>query len=171
MSGGIQKNVLSEICLYYGYVKMPKNFNIDREILKKFILSFGLTKDKFMFNRDLDKLNTYVKDYMNIEHNYILSNKNTWGTTYKPNERSDNLLEADPVDLKNSPDFTFLYGVDVKDCTITIYYDDNRRKNRNWEIPLKNNGFVMFPSTCMYYLNNKQKNSLNFIQTITYEFK
>ena len=28
----------------------------------------------------------------------------------------------------------------------------------------------MFPSTNMYYINNKQKDSLNFVQTITYDF-
>jgi len=33
---------------------------------------------------------------------------------------------------------------------------------------LKNNMFVMFPSTNMYSIENKQKDSLNFIQTITY---
>jgi len=33
-----------------------------------------------------------------------------------------------------------------------------------------NNKFIMFPSTQMYYITNHQKDSLNFIQTITYEF-
>ena len=33
-----------------------------------------------------------------------------------------------------------------------------------------NNKFIMFPSTNMYYIINHQKDSLNFIQTITYEF-
>jgi len=28
----------------------------------------------------------------------------------------------------------------------------------------------MFPSTCMYYLTNKQHDILNFVQTITYDF-
>ena len=31
-----------------------------------------------------------------------------------------------------------------------------------WDIPLKNNMFIMFPSTNMYYLTNNQKDSLNF---------
>ena len=30
--------------------------------------------------------------------------------------------------------------------------------------------FIMFPSTNMYYLTNTQKDSLNFVQTITYEY-
>ena len=36
--------------------------------------------------------------------------------------------------------------------------------------PLLNNRFIMFPSTNMYYLTNNQKDSLNFVQTITYEY-
>ena len=35
---------------------------------------------------------------------------------------------------------------------------------------LTNNQFIMFPSTNMYYLTNNQKDSLNFVQTITYEY-
>ena len=37
-------------------------------------------------------------------------------------------------------------------------------------IDILNNRFIMFPSTNMYYLTNNQKDSLNFIQTITYEY-
>ena len=40
---------------------------------------------------------------------------------------------------------------------------------RDKKIPLTNNKFIMFPSTNMHYINH-QKDSLNFIQTITYEF-
>ena len=53
---------------------------------------------------------------------------------------------------------------------VRIHYTDNRRAGRSWDIPLTNNKFIMFPSTQMYYITNNQKNSLNFIQTITYEF-
>ena len=53
---------------------------------------------------------------------------------------------------------------------VRIHYDANRRAGRSWDIPLANNDFIMFPSTQMYYITNNQKNSLNFIQTTTYEF-
>ncbi len=43
-------------------------------------------------------------------------------------------------------------------------------KEEAWDIPLENNKFIMFPSTNMYYLTNNQKDSLNFVQTITYEY-
>ena len=80
------------------------------------------------------------------------------------------IFDVDPVDLRNSPDFTVLYGVDVKDCLVKIYYEDNRRKGRSWDIKLINNMFIIFPSTNMYVINNEQKESMNFIQTILYEY-
>ena len=99
-----------------------------------------------------------------------LINKEMWGNMYKPAETTIPLLNIDPVDLRNSPDFTLLYGVKVKDCMVRIHFEDNRRKGRSWDIPLLNNRFIMFPSTNMYYLTNNQKDSLNFVQTITYEY-
>ena len=120
--------------------------------------------------RSWDMLNTYMRDHFNVKYERVLINKSTWGNIYKPNEVSIPLLNIDPVDLRNSPDFTFLYGVKVSNCNVRIHYEDNRRKGRSWDIKLENNKFIMFPSTCMYYITNTQRDSLNFIQTITYEY-
>ena len=111
-----------------------------------------------------------MRDYINLEHGINLVNKEIWGNVYKPGETTIPLLNIDPVDLRNSPDFTFLYGVNVKNCMVRVHYEDNRRKGRSWDIPLTDNKFIMFPSTCMYYITNNQKDSLNFVQTITYEY-
>ena len=167
---GMQKKVLSEIGLYYGDVAMPKGFEIDRNKLQEDILSSNINKKEFPFSRNWDMLNTYIREHINVEYGFSLINKKTWGDIYKPQEISIPLLNIDPVDLRNSPDYTLLYGVKVESCMVRIHYDDNRRKGRSWDIPLTNNQFIMFPSTNMYYITNNQKKSLNFIQTITYEF-
>ena len=166
----MQKKVLSEIDLHYGTIDMPKGFEIDRDKLQSDILSSRIKNFKFPFSIEWDKLNTYMRDHIQVEHGFALVNKDTWGNLYKPKEVSIPLLNIDPVDLRNSPDYTFLYGVNVKNCSVRIHYDQNRRAGRSWDIPLKNNKFIMFPSTQMYYITNDQKDSLNFIQTITYEF-
>ena len=111
-----------------------------------------------------------MREHVNVEYDFCLINKETWGNVYKSKEISIPLLNIDPVDLRNSPDYTFLYGVNVKDCSVRIHYDHNRRAGRSWDMPLKNNSFIMFPSTQMYYITNNQKDSLNFILTTTYEF-
>ena len=166
----MQKKVLSEIALYHGDVAMPKDWDIDRDKLQQDILTSNVTDSPFPFSKELDKLNTYVREHINLNYEFTLINKNIWGNMYKPQEITTPLLNIDPVDLRNSPDYTFLYGVNVKNCMVRIHYEDNRRKGRSWDIELTNNKFIMFPSTCMYYLTNNQKDSLNFVQTITYEY-
>ena len=166
----MQKKVLTEQALYFGDVAMPKDWDIDRDKLQEDILKSQVTNSPLLFSRTWDMLNTYVSDHIRVEYNINLVNKETWGNVYKPAETTIPLLNIDPVDLRNSPDFTLLYGVKVKDCMVRIHYEDNRRKGRSWDIELKNNMFIMFPSTNMYYLTNNQKDSLNFVQTITYEY-
>ena len=166
----MQKIVLSEQSLYYGDVAMPKGWDIDRNQLQENILKSEVTDSPFPFSRTFDMLNTYMRDYVNLEYGFTLVNKDTWGNMYKPQETTIPLLNIDPVDLRNSPDYTFLYGVNVKNCMVRIHYEDNRRKGRSWDIELKNNMFIMFPSTNMYYITNNQNDQLNFILTTTYEY-
>jgi len=165
----MKKKVLSEIALYYGDVSMPKDWEIDPIELAHQILQYQIHDKKYPFSRTWDKLNTYICEHIRLEYNITLINKKVWGNIYSPHETSIPLLNIDPVDLRNSPDYTLLYGVKVKDCSVRIHYDDNRRAGRSWDIPLTNNKFIMFPSTQGYYITNHQKDSLNFIQTITYE--
>lgn len=166
----MHKKILSEQALYYGDVNMPKDWDIDRNELSLFILQSELKNLKFPFSKTWDKLNTYIRDHIKVKYSLNLINKRTWGNIYKPTQLTPPLLQINKVDLKNSPDFVLLYGLKAEDCKVTIYYEDNRRKGRSWTIPLTDNKFVMFPSTNMYFITNSQKNNLNFIQTITYEY-
>ena len=166
----MQRQVLTEQSLFYGDIDMPKGFEIDQEKLTNDILQSTFNTKEFPFSRTWDMLNTYMRDFIGLDYGINLVNKSTWGNIYKPSETTIPLLNIDPVDLRNSPDFTMLYGVKVKDCNVRIHYEDNRRKGRSWDIELKNNMFIMFPSTNMYYITNNQKDSLNFVQTITYEY-
>ena len=167
---GMQKKVLSEIGLYYGDVAMPKYWEIDRVDLAHQILQYQTNNKKFIHSKTWDKLNTYIREHIGLEYNIQLINKEVRGNIYPPHETTLPLLDIDPVDLRNSPDYTLLYGVNVKDCSVRIHYDANRRAGRSWDMPLTNNQFIMFPSTQMYYITNNQKDSLNFILTTTYEY-
>ena len=166
----MQKRVLSEQSLYHGKVNMPKDWDIDRNKLTTDILQSVLHNKDFPFSRTFDMLNTYMRDHININYGFNLINKNILGYIFKTQEISVPIFDTDPVDLRNSPDYTFLYGVNVEDCIVRIHYDDNRRKGRSWDIPIENNKFIMFPSTNMYYLTNNQKEKLNFILKVTYEY-
>ena len=166
----MQKRVLSEQSLYHGKVNMPKDWDIDRNKLTTDILQSVLHNKDFPFSRTFDMLNTYMRDHININYGFNLINKNILGYIFKTQEISVPIFDTDPVDLRNSPDYTFLYGVNVENCIVRIHYDDNRRKGRSWDIALNNNQFIMFPSTNMYYYTNNQKEKLNFVLKITYEY-
>ena len=103
---GMQKKVLSEIALYYGDVAMPKGFEIDQDKLQSDILKSRINNEKFPYSREWDKLNTYLREHINVEYGFQLINKETWGNVYKPKELSIPLVNIDPVDLRNSPDYT-----------------------------------------------------------------
>ena len=166
----MQKKVLTEQVLYYGDVAMPKDWDIDRDKLSGDILQSIIKNKDFPFSRTFDMLNTYMRDHININYGFNLINKNILGYIFKTQEISVPIFDTDPVDLRNSPDYTFLYGVNVENCIVRIHYDDNRRKGRSWDIALNNNQFIMFPSTNMYYFTNNQKEKLNFVLKITYEY-
>ena len=127
----MKKQVLSEIALYYGDVAMPKGFEIDQNKLQEDILKSQINNKKFPFSRTWDMLNTYIREHLNVEYGFQLVIKETWGNVYKPKEISVPLLNIDPVNLRNSPDYILLYGVKVKECSVRIHYDDNRRKGRS----------------------------------------
>ena len=168
----MNKKVLSEQLLFFGQVSMPKGFEINLEKLSKNILDSLITQSKFKTSKNWDMLNTYIIENINLKYGLRLENKKIWGNAYKPKERTHTLLEANPFDLKNSPDYTLLYGVDVENCFIKISYDNNRFKGEGYNIELKNNMFIIFPSSNTYTISNEQPENLNLIHTITYnEYK
>ena len=168
----MKKKVLSEQLLFSGQVSMPKGFEINLEKLSKNILDSLITKSEFKISKNWDMLNTYIIENINLKHGLRLENKKMWGNVYEPKERTHTLLEADLFDFKNSPDYILLYGVNVENCFIKISYDDNRFKGEGYDIELKNNMFIIFPSTNTYTISNKQTENLNLIHTIVYnEYK
>jgi len=166
----MEKKILSEQLLIFSDVAMPKGFEIDQDKLMADTLESSLTNKEFPFSRTWDMLNTYIREHVNVEYKIKLANKKSWSDTYKPNTLSEPLLNINHSNLGDSPDFTTLYGTKVNNCWIKIYYDDNRRKGKSLDIQLKENMFIMFPSSNIYTISNEQKDSLNFIQTITYTY-
>jgi hypothetical protein len=169
----IEKKVLSEVSIYFGQVKMPKGFEIEEdELVKNITLSSYYENLNYPFSITWDKLKTYITDFMKVEHGFSLIPKKSFGNFYEKNEITCPKLEINPMDLKNSPDFVFLYGVEIepKTCEIIIYYDNNRRKGNTWKISLEKNMFIIFPSSLLYYIKNNKNSYLNFIQTITFEY-
>jgi hypothetical protein len=179
----MQKKVLSEIDLYIDTVKIVK---IDRKKIKNDIVnSFAFDKRLSKNNKDysyqdfevpqsktLQWLRDYIRDHFNSDYYKTLIGKKEWGNIYNPHESSVTRHQVEPLLLKTSPDYTCLYGVEVaKDsCELVIEYDDNRRKNRTWHIPLQDNQFIIFPSTQRYFISQNKSKQMNIFLTMTYEY-
>ena len=181
----MQKKVLSEIDIYTGSVDCPKNFEIDRKTIKNSILqsyatdrrSSNNSRDYYLdyfvpHSKPLGWLHDYIRDHFNCDYNKGLLHKAQWGNIYKHNQQSFLRTTVEPLDLRNSPDYTFVYAVDIgqDSCDIIIEYNDNRRADRTWNVSMKNNHFIMFPSTQKYFITPNQSKQLNIFLTISYEF-
>ena len=182
----MQKKVLSEIDLYCGEIKMPKGFEIDRRQIRNDIIKSYIKKKRINnnpkayafddyvvpFSQPLQWMQDYIRDHWKVEYNHTLIPKHIHGNVMEPKEKSWTRHQVDPVDLLNAPDYTLIYGVDVTEGSseCIIEYDNNRRKNRTWHVPIKNNKFIMFPATNRYCFSSNTSNSLNTILTITYEY-
>ena len=108
----IKRKILSEIALYFGSVKMPKEFEIEREnLVKDITLSSYYENLDFPYSNTFEKLRTFITDFMRVEHKFDLITRKSYGNFYERNEISKPILEINPMDLRNSPDFVLLYGL------------------------------------------------------------
>jgi len=179
----MQKKVLSEIDLYIDTVQV---IEIDRkkikdDIIDSFVSQKRLSKNKkdysyqdfeVSFSKPLQWLKDYIKDHFRMDYYKNLIGKKEWGNIYNQYESSFTRHQVEPMSLKDSPDYTCLYGVEVaKDsCELVIEYDDNRRKNNTWHIPLRDNQFIIFPSTQRYFISQNKSKQMNIFLTMTYEY-
>ena len=182
----MQKVVLSEIDVYTGEVSMPTGFEIDQDQIKNNIISSYIKENRISknnkdysyqdyrvpFSQPLQWLQDYIRDHWRVEYGYSLVTKTMHGNVMRPQEKSWTRHQVDPIDLRNSSDYTFIYGVDIQEGSseCIIEYDDNRRKNRTWHMPIKNNNFIIFPATNKYSFSPNTSDGLNIILTINYEY-
>lgn len=155
------KKELTSTYLYYGDLSMPKGFEINPKPLIMGTFEQEYLKKRFPYSIELDKVDTYIRDYSIAKHNLSLEGKETWGNFYLPQECSK---------LKNHKyNFTVLYGTQIQEnsCSITIFYE----QDKEWTIPLITNKFVMFSSDKTYRVNSNKSNKINFIQSMIYELK
>jgi len=167
----VDKEVLSEIAIYQGYVEMPKNWELEPTELIVGTLNNDIFGMEFSYSKTWDRLNTYIREYIYLKDRKKIVNEKTWGEIYQPREASPPLLQADLNNLRDSPDSVLLFGTKVKknSCSIVITYNDNKHQNLKKTIKLDSNKFVMFPAICSYYITPNQSNEINFINTITYK--
>jgi len=176
------KKVLSTIDIYTDTVhtiKLPLDEYRVR-LLEGFVLKKRLSNNPKDYSyedyviphfKSLNFLNDYICDFFRLDYHHDLVFQKHWGNIYLPMERSHTRNQINPVDLGKSPDYTYIYGVDVSpdSCELVLEYDDNRRKNNTWHISLKNNKFIIFPSTQRYFISQNKSSQINVFLTANLE--
>ena len=186
MRAKFHKQILSEISIIHGSVDMPKNFEINRRLLKESIVysnliskedaklnTFYLPYPRYAVNfptKVVGMLNAYITEYIFLNHKLNLRNLDVWGNVFLPNEHYNFIKHIDTLDLRNSADYIMLYGVDITDpnSKIIFHYNDNRKKDREFTMPLKSNQFIIFPSTLSHTITKNKSEDLNTVLTISY---
>tara|TARA_Y100000004_G_C8934234_1_gene421393 strand:- start:61 stop:570 length:510 start_codon:yes stop_codon:yes gene_type:complete len=165
------KKTLSELAVYQGDVNLPKGLNFNVESLRADIIDYSTSNKDFPFSKNLDILDTYIRDYFNLYYKKVLIKKHVSSFIIDRGEQIQNIIEADPMNLKDAADFVMLYGVKIKNnsCKIIFEYDDNRIKNMFYEEQLNENSFLIFPSTTIYQITKNEFNLKNYILKIYYE--
>lgn len=184
----MEKKVLSEVAVYYGEVKRPKGYEINRPEIKANILQAQLQNKtvsdsefsyrffdyslKDLFSKPMGHVHEYMQEYFKLKHGRTLLPVLSFGNILQHREQSFSRKCLDETCLKNEPDYIMIYGVDVsKDSTnVVIEYDDNRRNDKTWHVPLNNNGFVMFPTTQRFFITGNVYHSPNVFLLTTFEY-
>jgi hypothetical protein len=153
----INKIILSENIIYKGIIKMPDGWEVKKDDIVKHITASNYYTDyKNPFCKEVDRVETYILDYLRAEQKLQLKTgfKNS-SVFYEKNERSK------PEISHNYCDYVCLYGVetDLNTCKLVINFDNNIYSHK-----LETNNFIIMPSKYMYYIENTNNSYLNFIQ-------
>ena len=73
--------------------------------------------------------------------------------------------------LFESPDYTCIYAIDVERYSqqLVIEYPNKRLKENFFQVELKNNEYIIFPSILKYFFTRNTSNKTNTYLTIAYK--
>ena len=172
----------SQLDYYYDFitgVTIPRD-HLRVQIFESFALKKRLSNNSkdYSYNDYKISLTQYpqwvqdfIRDHFRVQYEKTLCPMKAWGIIYGPMEQSYNRNQVNPLELKSSPDYTWIYGVEVQpgSCELVVEYDDNRRKANTWHFPLENNKFIMFPSTQRYFITKNKSPEMNVFLSVNCE--
>jgi len=154
----MKKDILNEEAVFYGEVKCPKGYEINREQIKYAMMYGYLTKSKnkkstiqpLTHTIHLSFLNRYICDFFNLKQKNASSLvlKDAFSYILKQDEKTEKRNFFNPYDINGSPVYTMIYGVELENesSSLIVYHNNKKHKNLHKFYPLKNNHFVIFPS-------------------------
>jgi len=178
----MEKKVLSELDIYVGEIEGlewdPKE--LQTEIFESYVLGKRISKNSKDYSFEdyfvstsptVQKIHAYFRDFFGLKGNYASLPKTQrtliptleWGNLYQQYEQSYSRTQIHPLTLKDSNDFTVVLGVNVMgdSCDFVMEYNDHRRADRTWHIPMKTSKYVIFPSDQRYFISRNVKKHMN----------
>jgi len=175
---------LREDNIYIGECKFPKNCSIDRTQIKFNIFESYLLKNlineqhkdyKIKWCQGIESSEKYIEDHWRIQQKDgevsikgHLDKKDNFGKLLFPNEMSKMRNHIIYPEVHKSPQLVYLYGVDVKDCFVTINYYNKFNHLCGITLPLKNNHYILFNSDLNYYFEKNKTEDINTVLTTLY---
>jgi len=152
-------------------LKIFESFVLGRR-LKQDPRSYNYTDYEVTTSKHFSFFHDYIRDFFFLKTKISLIFQNQFGNIYQPMEQSLTRPQVNPQDLLNSPDYTYIYGVDVApdSCELVIEYDDNTIKNKTWCIPLATNEFIIFPSIQRYFISQNKSTNMNVFLTTNAQY-
>jgi hypothetical protein len=148
----INNNVLKKHCLKY-----EKNILRERGKLKTDTLS---EDSDIPTHPEIEKMLNCINEIYYKQHSKNLILKEFWGHIHQHNHSTTLHHHAIVTDLKNSPDISGVYYVNVpKNAGVIVFqYNVNQYLEKRYWIQPKNGLFILFPSTLLHFVTrNKSK--------------
>ena len=179
----MNKKILSEVDMYEGSIVLPKNHEIDRYKIKSDILQSKLENKTVSSNpyhfahcdysietsNPLNLVRLTVPEKIFVYHKLLTEPRLSFGNVFEPKQQSFFRSMVDPTNIKESPDYVMIYGVDVdKNASVVLEIKDRRGVNRLSVYPISNNHFIMFPAYLRFFINENQSFQTNIFLTTTY---
>ena len=179
----MNKKILSEIDIYEGSIILPKNHEIDRFKIKSDILQSKLenktiSQNPFAYaysdysietSQPLNLIRNTIAEKTRAYHEMGIEPRLSFGNVYEPKQQSFFRNMIDPVNIKESPDYIMIYGVDVdKNTSVVLESKDKRGVNQLSVYPIINNHYVMFPAYLKFFINENDSFQTNVLLSTTY---
>jgi hypothetical protein len=168
----MERKELSNLELFVGFFKTEKSL-IDFDKIKEHLLK-STARDIFKerrlngvplkWEKNIHWLYEYIKDqFMKHDSNrQIISVGEHETLISKPGELHPTINDINIYDLYGSPDYTILFPINGK-ATVSLFYDDNRHKDKSWYVDIETNKYIIFNSSIKYDISRNEEKENRFI--------
>jgi len=177
----MNKTILSSQQILWDF--KPKLLKVNNEDLKNHILKhnnpeyneFFDPQKKYIeleYNQQLQWLRDWFSEDINLNNDMFIVHLKTEALIIEPNEGIDLHNDIDNWNLPTQPDITGYYlvsqGKQKSNCIIE--YNNNRFKDKKWNIPFEDNKIIMFNSTLNRKITVNRNNEKMIVLVFKYQF-